>query len=87
MKEQSLLRRFRWPLFTVCFSSMHVTGLAFYYHDVELTTIGFTVFLFAAFVAVVLNAIDEQRENDRQRDNVMGPVLPSQEEAEGGVGR
>ena len=58
--KPSLLRRFRWPIFIAVFSSAHVAGIAFLYGDSDTAGIAFVVFCFAASVAVVLNAIDEQ---------------------------
>jgi hypothetical protein len=86
MKETSLLRRFRWPLFIAIFSSAHVAGLAYLYGDTKTAGTAFTIVLCFACITVVFNTIDEQRENDRSRDNVMGEIMPPQEETEGGVG-
>jgi len=57
--KQTLLRRFRWPLLALTWSSAQLAGTAFYYHDTKLTTVGLVVFFIAAGIAVVLNSIDE----------------------------
>ena len=57
--KQTLLRRFRWPIFVAVFSSAHVAGIAYLYGDSETAGVAFVVTLFAASVAVVLNTIDE----------------------------
>ena len=86
MKETSLLRRYRWLLFAFIMGGAQLAGTAFYYHDKEMTQDGIVIFCIAAGVAVFLNSIDEQRENDRSGDNVMGEIMPPQEETEGGMG-
>ena len=58
--KPSLLRRFRWPIFIAVFISAHVAGIAYLYGDSDTAGVAFVVTLFAASVAVVLNAIDEQ---------------------------
>ena len=57
--KQTLLRRFRWPIFIAVFSSAHVAGIAYLYGDSHPAMVAFVVFLFAASAAVVLNTIDE----------------------------
>ena len=57
--KQTLLRRFRWPIFIAVFSSAHVAGIAYLYGDSHTAMVAFVVFLFAASTAVVLNTIDE----------------------------
>ena len=57
--KQTLLRRFRWPIFIAVFSSAHVAGIAYLYGDSHTAMVAFVVFLFAASAAVVLNTIDE----------------------------
>jgi predicted membrane channel-forming protein YqfA (hemolysin III family) len=59
MKEKTLLRRFRWPLFIVLFASAQTAGLAYLYGDTHTAMIAFVVVICVAFVAVVLNSIDE----------------------------
>lgn len=86
MKETSLLRRFRWPLFLLTWGGAQLAGTAFYYHDKQMTQVGIVIFFLGAAAAVCFNTIDEQRENDRSRDNVMGEILPPQEETERGMG-
>ena len=86
MNETSLLRRFRWPLFIAIFSSAHVAGLAYLYGDSKTAGTAFTIALCFACITVVFNSIDEQKENDRSGDNVMGKIMPPQEKTEGGMG-
>ena len=57
--KQTLLRRFRWPIFIAVFSSAHVAGIAYLYGDSETAMYGLVAFFIAAGVAVVLNTIDE----------------------------
>ena len=57
--KQTLLRRFRWPIFIAVFSSAHVAGIAYLYGDSHTAMVAFVVFLFAASAAVALNTIDE----------------------------
>ena len=57
--KQTLLRRFRWPIFIAVFSSAHVAGIAYLYGDTHTAMVAFVVFLFACTSAVVLNSIDE----------------------------
>ena len=57
--KQTLLRRFRWPIFIAVFSSAHVAGIAYLYGDSHTAMVAFVVFLIAASAAVVLNTIDE----------------------------
>ena len=57
--KQTLLRRFRWPIFIAVFSSAHVAGIAYLYGDSHTAMVAFVVFLFAASAAAVLNTIDE----------------------------
>lgn len=59
MKEKSLLRRFRWPLFIVIWGAGQLAGTAYLYKDTHMATIGLVIFLAAFTVAVVLNTIDE----------------------------
>jgi hypothetical protein len=59
MKEKTLLRRFRWPLFIMLFSSAQTAGLAYLYGDTPTAMIAFVVALGVMCVAVVLNGIDE----------------------------
>ncbi len=57
--KTTLLRRFRWPLFIAVFSSAHIAGLAYLYHDTETATIGFVACLVAMGITTALNSIDE----------------------------
>ncbi len=57
--KPSLLRRFRWPIFVVAFSSAQTAGIAYLYGDSRTAGIAFMVFLFVGVSAVVLNIIDE----------------------------
>ena len=61
--KQTLLRRFRWPIFIAVFSSAHVAGIAYLYGDTETAMYGYVAFFIAAGVAVVLNTIDETNQN------------------------
>ena len=65
LKEKTLLRRFRWPLFVTCFSGAHIAGLAFYYGDKSLTIFGLVLFFIGAGICVVLNTIDETEQKIR----------------------
>ena len=86
MKETSLLRRFRWPLFILTWGAAQLAGTAWYYKDTHMALIGFVAFIVFGCTAATLNWIDETNENDRSRDNVMGEIMPPQEETEGGMG-
>ena len=57
--KQTLLRRFRWPIFVVLFSGAHVAGIAYLYGDSQTAMYGFVAAMFACAVAVVLNSVDE----------------------------
>ena len=57
--KQTLLRRFRWPIFVVLFSGAHIAGISYLYGDSQTAMYGFVAAMFACAVAVVLNSIDE----------------------------
>ena len=57
--KQTLLRRFRWPIFVAVFSSAHVAGIAYLYGDSETAGVAFVITLLSCGVASVLNWIDE----------------------------
>ena len=59
MKEKTLLRRFRWPLFILLWGAAQFTGTMYLYGQTKEAGIGFVVCLGVACVAVVLNSIDE----------------------------
>lgn len=59
MKEQTLLRRFRWPLFILTWGAAQLAGIAYLYGDSDTAMYGFVAALFACAVAVVLNSINE----------------------------
>ena len=61
--KQTLLRRFRWPIFVVLFSGAHVAGIAYLYGDSQTAMYGFVAAMFACAAAVVLNSIDESPQN------------------------
>ena len=67
--KQTLLRRFRWPIFVVLFSGAHVAGIAYLYGDSQTAMYGFVAALFACFVAVVLNGIDESPRTIKEKYN------------------
>jgi hypothetical protein len=67
--KPSLLRRFRWPIFVVLFSGAHVAGIAYLYGDSQTAMYGLITALFACFVAVVLNSIDESPKSFEEKYN------------------
>ena len=62
MKNQSLLRRYRWPLFILLWGAGQLCGTAYLYHDKQVAMYGFIAVIVLGCVAVVLNSIDEQTE-------------------------
>jgi hypothetical protein len=59
MKEKTLLRRFRWPIFILTWGAGQYCGTMFLYGYTKQAAIGFAVALGIGVVAVVLNGIDE----------------------------
>jgi hypothetical protein len=59
MKNQSLLRRFRWPLFILLWGAAQFSGTMFLYGQTKEAGIGFMIALGIMCIAVVLNTIDE----------------------------
>ena len=59
--KTTLLRRFHWPLFIAVFSSAHVAGLAYLYHDTRTATIGLVACFVAMGITTALNSIDESQ--------------------------
>ena len=67
MKEKSLLRRYRWPLFILMWGAGQYCGTMFLYGRTKEAGIGFVIALGIMCVAVVLNMIDEDHERDENR--------------------
>lgn len=61
MKEQTLLRRFRWPLFILTWGAAQLAGIAFLYNDTHVASIGFVAFIVFGATAATLNWIDETK--------------------------
>ena len=59
MKEKTLLRRFRWPLFILLWGAGQYCGTMYVYGKTKEAGIGFVIALGVICVAVVLNSIDE----------------------------
>ena len=67
MKEKSLLRRYRWPLFILLWGSAQFSGTMFLYGQTKEAGVGFVIALGIICVAVVLEMIDETRERNENR--------------------
>jgi len=67
MKEKSLLRRYRWPLFTLLWGSAQFCGTMFLYGRTKEAGVGFVIALGIICVAVVFEMIDETRERNENR--------------------
>jgi len=67
MKEKSLLRRYRWPLFILLWGSAQFSGTMFLYGQTKEAGVGFVIALGIICVAVVLEMIDETRERNESR--------------------
>jgi len=61
MKEKTLLRRFRWPLFILTWGAAQLAGMAYLYKDTRLASIGFVAFIVFGATAATLNWIDETK--------------------------
>lgn len=59
MKNKSLLRRFRWPLFILIWGAGQLCGTAYLYGDSKLAGHAFAAGLCLCCVAAILNSIDE----------------------------
>lgn len=67
MKEKSLLRRYRWPLFILFWGAAQFCGTMFLYGQTKEAEIGFVISLGIGCIAVVLNTIDESPRNVSDR--------------------
>ena len=67
MKEKSLLRRYRWPLFILLWGAGQFSGTMFLYGQTKEAGVGFVIALGIICVAVVLEMIDETRERNESR--------------------
>jgi len=67
MKEKSLLRRYRWPLFILMWGSGQFAGTMFLYGQTKEAGVGFVIALGIICVAVVFEMIDETRERNESR--------------------
>ena len=67
MKEKSLLRRYRWPLFILLWGSAQFSGTMFLYGQTKEAGVGFVIARGIICVAVVLEMIDETRERNESR--------------------
>ncbi len=59
MKEKTLLRRFRWPLFILTWGAGQYCGTMFLYGYTKQAGIGFVIAIVIGGIAVILNGIDE----------------------------
>jgi len=67
MKNQSLLRRYRWPLFILLWGAGQFSGTMFLYGQTKEAGVGFVIALGIICVAVVFEMIDETRERNESR--------------------
>ncbi len=67
MKNQTLLRRYRWPLFIILWGAAQFCGTMFLYGQTKEAGIGFVIALGIGCIAIVLNAIDESSRNVSDR--------------------
>ena len=67
MKEKSLLRRYRWPLFILLWGAGQYCGTMFLYGQTKEAGVGFVIALGLICVAVVFEMIDETRERNESR--------------------
>ena len=67
MKEKSLLRRYRWPLFILLWGAGQFAATMFLYGRTKEAGVGFVIALGIICVAVVLEMIDETRERNESR--------------------
>jgi len=67
MKEKSLLRRYRWPLFILLWGAGQYCGTMFLYGQTKEAGVGFVIALGIICVAVVFEMIDETRERNESR--------------------
>ena len=67
MKENSLLRRYRWPLFILLWGAGQYCGTMFLYGQTKEAGVGFVIALGIICVAVVFEMIDETRERNESR--------------------
>lgn len=59
MKEKTLLRKFRWPIFILTWGAGQYCGTMFLYGYTKQAVIGFIVALGVGVIAIALNSIDE----------------------------
>ena len=67
MKEKSLLRRYRWPLFILLWGAGQFAATMFLYGRTKEAGVGFVIALGIICVAVVLEMIDATRERNESR--------------------
>ena len=67
MKEKSLLRRYRWPLFILMWGAGQFAGTMFLYGRPGDALYGFIAALGVGTICVVLEMIDETRERNESR--------------------
>ena len=67
MKEKSLLRRYRWPLFILLWGAGQFAATMFLYGRTKEAGVGFVIALGIICVAVVFEMIDETRERNESR--------------------
>ncbi len=67
MKNQSLLRRYRWPLFILLWGAGQFAATMFLYGRTKEAGVGFVIALGIICVAVVFEMIDETRERNESR--------------------
>ena len=67
MKEKSLLRRYRWPLFILMWGSGQFAGTMFLYGRPGDALYGFITAFGVGTICVVLEMIDETRERNESR--------------------
>ena len=67
MKEKSLLRRYRWPLFILLWGAGQFAGTMFLYGRPGDALYGFITALGVGTICVVFEMIDETRERNENR--------------------
>ena len=67
MKEKSLLRRYRWPLFILLWGAGQFTGTMYLYGYPDHALYGFIIALAIITICVILEAIDEHNERNEPR--------------------
>ena len=67
MKNQSLLRRYRWPLFILLWGAGQFCATMYLYGHKKEAVIGFVIAIAIMTICVILEAIDEHNERNESR--------------------